>query len=222
MRILLIEDNEALADATQEYFRQIGHPLDWSVSVEMAERTLSWDDFDMLILDINLPGRSGYQLLQSLRQKRNTIPVLILTARAEIDDRVSALDLGADDYLVKPVDFRELAARCRALLRRERGAASNTMVCGNLVFNLATHQITVDNQPVELRLRELQLLELFLKNLDRVLTKEDIANKLYTFDEANTPNAIEQTLTRLRKKLSGSSLHIKTIRGLGYLGHIDD
>ncbi|MBU2966778.1 response regulator transcription factor [Amphritea sp. 2_MG-2023] len=222
MRILLIEDNEALADATQEYFRQIGHPLDWTVSVEMAERTLSWDDFDMLILDINLPGRSGYQLLQSLRQKGRTIPVLILTARAEIDDRVSALDLGADDYLVKPVDFRELAARCRALLRRERGAASNTMVCGNLIFNLATHQITVNNQAVELRLRERQLLELFLKNLDRVLTKEDIANKLYTFDEANTPNAIEQTLTRLRKKLSESSLHIKTIRGLGYLGHIDD
>ncbi|RTE67298.1 DNA-binding response regulator [Amphritea opalescens] len=222
MRILLIEDNEALADATQEYFRQIGHPLDWTVSVELAERTLSWDDFDMLILDINLPGRSGYQLLQSLRQKGRTIPVLILTARAEIDDRVSALDLGADDYLVKPVDFRELAARCRALLRRERGAASNTMVCGNLIFNLATHQITVNNQAVELRLRERQLLELFLKNLDRVLTKEDIANKLYTFDEANTPNAIEQTLTRLRKKLAESSLHIKTIRGLGYLGHIDD
>ncbi|MBN1005227.1 response regulator transcription factor [Amphritea pacifica] len=222
MRILLIEDNEALADATQEYFRQIGHPLDWTVSVEMAERTLSWDDFDMLILDINLPGRSGYQLLQSLRQKGKTIPVLILTARAEIDDRVSALDLGADDYLVKPVDFRELAARCRALLRRERGAASNTMVCGNLVFDMARQEITVNDQPIELRLRELQLLELFLKNLDRVLTKEDIANKLYTFDEANTPNAIEQTLTRLRKKLSDSSLHIKTIRGLGYLGHIDD
>lgn len=222
MRILLIEDNEALADATQEYFRQTGHPLDWSPSVEFAERTLSWDDFDMLILDINLPGRSGYQLLQSLRQKRNTIPVLILTARAEIDDRVSALDLGADDYLVKPVDFRELAARCRALLRRERGAASNTMVCGNLIFDMAKQQITVKGDPIELRLRELQLLELFLKNLDRVLTKEDIANKLYTFDEANTPNAIEQTLTRLRKKLADSSLHIKTIRGLGYLGHIDD
>lgn len=222
MRILLIEDNEALADATQEYFRQIGHPLDWTISVEQAQRTLSWDDFDLLILDINLPGRSGYQLLQSLRQKGNTIPVLILTARAEIDDRVSALDLGADDYMVKPVDFRELAARCRALLRRERGEASNTIVCGNLTVNLATHQITVNNEPVELRLRERQLLELFLKNLDRVLTKEDIANRLYTFDEANTPNAIEQTLTRLRKKLTDSSLHIKTIRGLGYLGHIDD
>lgn len=222
MRILLIEDNEALADATQEYFRQIGHPLDWTTSVEHAQRTLSWDDFDLLILDINLPGKSGYQLLQSLRQKGNTIPVLILTARAEIDDRVSALDLGADDYMVKPVDFRELAARCRALLRRERGKASNAIVCGNLTVNLATHQITVNDELVELRLRELQLLELFLKNLDRVLTKEDIANRLYTFDEANTPNAIEQTLTRLRKKLVDSSLHIKTIRGLGYLGHIDD
>lgn len=105
MRILLIEDNETLADATQEYFRQIGHPLDWTISVEQAERTLSWDDFDLLILDINLPGRSGYQLLQSLRSKGKTIPVLILTARAEIDDRVSALDLGADDYMVNPSTF---------------------------------------------------------------------------------------------------------------------
>ncbi|MDO6783021.1 response regulator transcription factor [Neptunomonas phycophila] len=222
MRILLIEDNETLADATQEYFRQIGHPLDWTISVEQAERTLSWDDFDLLILDINLPGRSGYQLLQSLRSKGKTIPVLILTARAEIDDRVSALDLGADDYMVKPIDFRELAARCRALLRRERGEASNALICGNLVFDLATHQVTVNGELVELRLREVQLLELFLNNLDRVLTKEEIANRLYTFDEAHTPNAIEQTLTRLRKKLANSSLLIKTIRGLGYLGHIDD
>jgi two-component system response regulator TctD len=222
MRILLIEDNEALADATQEYFRQIGHPLDWTGSVEQAERTLNFNDFDLLILDINLPGRSGYQLLQSLRLAGNSIPVLILTARSQIDDRVSALDLGADDYMVKPIDFRELAARCRALLRRERGEASNSIVCGNLVFDRATHQVSINGSPIELRLREVQLLELFIKNLDRVLTKEEIANRLYTFDEAHTPNAIEQTLTRLRKKIDDSSLHIKTIRGLGYLGHVDD
>ncbi len=222
MRMLLIEDNVALADATREYFLNLGHPLDWAGSVEQAERSLSFDDFDLLILDINLPGRSGYQLLQSLRSQGNKIPVLILTARAEVDDRVSALDLGADDYLVKPFDFRELAARCRALLRRERGDASSETQYGNLVYNQSTQSACVNGQPVELRPRETQLLELFLKNLDRILTKDDIANRLYTFDQAYTPNAIEQTLTRLRKQLSDSSLIIKTIRGLGYLAHVND
>ncbi|NVK41146.1 MAG: response regulator transcription factor [Oceanospirillaceae bacterium] len=222
MRMLLIEDNQALADATREYFLNLGHPLDWAGSVEQAERSLSFDDFDLLILDINLPGRSGYQLLQSLRAAGKRIPVLVLTARAEIDDRVSALDLGADDYLVKPFDFRELAARCRALIRRERGDASNELQFGNLCFNLATQSASVDGRPIELRPREVQLLELFLKNLDRVLTKDDIANRLYTFDEAYTPNAIEQALTRLRRQLADSSLIIKTIRGLGYLAHVDD
>lgn len=222
MRMLLIEDNDTLADACREYFCNLGHPLDWAGSVEQAERNLSFDDFDLLILDINLPGRSGYQLLQSLRSQGKKIPVLVLTARAEVDDRVSALDLGADDYLVKPFDFRELAARCRALLRRERGDASNQIQCGNLTYDLAAQSAQINGQPIDLRPREIQLLELFLKNLDRVLTKDDIANRLYTFNEAYTPNAIEQALTRLRKQLADSTLIIKTIRGLGYLAHVND
>ena len=222
MRMLLIEDNDTLADACREYFCNLGHPLDWAGSVEQAERNLSFDDFDLLILDINLPGRSGYQLLQSLRSQGKRIPVLVLTARAEVDDRVSALDLGADDYLVKPFDFRELAARCRALLRRERGDASNQIQCGNLTYDLAAQSAQINGQPIDLRPREIQLLELFLKNLDRVLTKDDIANRLYTFNEAYTPNAIEQALTRLRKQLAASTLIIKTIRGLGYLAHVND
>nr|WP_245635129.1 response regulator transcription factor [Marinobacterium profundum] len=220
--MLLIEDNNTLADACREYFCNLGHPLDRAGSVEEAESTLSFGDFDLLILDINLPGRSGYQLLQSLRSQGSKIPVLVLTARAEVDDRVSALDLGADDYLVKPFDFRELAARCRALLRRERGDASNLMQYGNLTYDLAAQSMRINDQPIDLRPREIQLLELFLKNLDRVLTKDDIANRLYTFNEAYTPNAIEQALTRLRKQLAASTLIIKTIRGLGYLAHVND
>jgi two-component system, OmpR family, response regulator TctD len=222
MRMLLIEDNDTLADACREYFCNLGHPLDRAGSIEEAERNLSFDDFDLLILDINLPGRSGYQLLHSLRFQGSKIPVLVLTARAEVDDRVSALDLGADDYLVKPFDFRELAARCRALLRRERGDASNLMQYGNLSYDLAAQSVRINDQLIDLRPREIQLLELFLKNLDRVLTKDDIANRLYTFNEAYTPNAIEQALTRLRKQLAASTLIIKTIRGLGYLAHVND
>jgi len=220
--MLLIEDNESLAESVRVYFQNEGHPLDWVGSVEKAQSSLSFEEFDLLILDINLPGASGFQLLQSLRSKGNGIPVLVLTARTEIDDRVSALDFGADDYLAKPFDFRELSARCRALYRRERGKASNDIVCGNLVYDLARHTAVVEGTPLDLRHRERQLLELFLKNLDRVLTKDDISNRLYHFDEAYTPNAIEQTLTRLRKQLAGSSLIIKTIRGLGYLAHVDD
>ncbi|RRJ84201.1 response regulator transcription factor [Aestuariirhabdus litorea] len=222
MRILLVEDNEPLAEATQEYFRDQGHPLDWCGSAESAEGLLAHQGFDLLILDINLPGKSGFQLLQQLRSRGDSVPVLVLTARAEVDDRVSALDLGADDYLVKPFDFRELIARCRALLRRQQGVSSSELVCGNLVYNSATSSLRIGSEAVELRLRESQLLELFLGSLDRILTKEHIANQLYRFDEAYTPNAVEQTLTRLRKKLQGSVLHIKTVRGLGYLAHVDD
>ncbi|MEP7728806.1 response regulator transcription factor [Marinomonas primoryensis] len=222
MRMLLIEDNESLADSIRIYFRNLGHPIDWIDSVEKAETSLSFDDFDLLILDINLPGKSGFQLLQSLRNQGNRVPVLVLTARTEVDDRVSSLDFGADDYLAKPFDFRELAARCRALYRRGRGGASNEIRCGNLVYNLASHSAKISDITLDLRPRELQLLELFLKNIDRVLTKDDISNRLYRYDEAYTPNAIEQTLTRLRKQLDGSTLIIKTIRGLGYLAHVDD
>ncbi|AEF56523.1 response regulator transcription factor [Marinomonas posidonica] len=222
MRMLLIEDNQGLAESIQVYFRNLGEPIDWVNSVEQAENSLSFADFDLLILDINLPGKSGFQLLQSLRASGNRLSVLMLTARTEVDDRVSSLDFGADDYLAKPFDFRELAARCRALYRRERGEVSNEVQCGNLHYNLATHSAFVEGKLLDLRPRERQLLDLFLHNLDRVLTKDDISNRLYHYDEAYTPNAIEQTLTRLRKHLDGSSLIIKTIRGLGYLAHVDD
>ncbi|WP_432696044.1 response regulator transcription factor [Marinobacterium sp. YM272] len=222
MRLLLIEDNTELASAISEYFSHIGHPLDWCESAEAAERLLAHQGFDMLILDINLPGKSGFQLLKQLRNQGKEIPVLVLTARAEVDDRVSALDLGADDYMVKPFDFRELAARCRALLRRERGNASNLMVCGNLIYDAASASVTLNDERIDLRAREIQMLELLLNNLDHILTKEQIADRLYRFEEAYTPNAIEQVLTRLRKKLTDSSLKIKTIRGLGYLAHVDD
>lgn len=222
MRVLLTEDNQGLAQSIVQYFSEMGHAIDWVDSAEKAESILTHDAIEVLILDVNLPGKSGFELLTSLRSRKNSIPVLILTARAEVDDRVSALDLGADDYLVKPFDLRELAARCRALVRRERGKSDNEIHCGNLSFNSATKVVKVNQEIIELRPREVQMLELFLTHLDRMLTKDDIANRLYNFDEAYTPNAVEQTLTRLRKQLQGSTLIIKTVRGLGYLAHVHD
>ena len=222
MRVLLTEDNQGLAQSIVQYFSEMGHAIDWVDSAEKAESILTHDAIEVLILDVNLPGKSGFELLTSLRSRKNSIPVLILTARAEVDDRVSALNLGADDYLVKPFDLRELAARCRALVRRERGKSDNEIHCGNLSFNSATKVVKVNQEIIELRPREVQMLELFLTHLDRMLTKDDIANRLYNFDEAYTPNAVEQTLTRLRKQLQGSTLIIKTVRGLGYLAHVHD
>ncbi|MBM6549787.1 response regulator transcription factor [Marinomonas ostreistagni] len=222
MRVLLTEDNQELARSIKHYFKDNGHAIDWVDSAEKAATILHHDDFDVLILDVNLPGKSGFELLSTLRSNKNALPVLILTARADIDDRVSALDLGADDYLVKPFDLRELAARCRALVRRERGKSDNEILCGNLAFNSATKIVKVDGEVIDMRPREVQMLELFITHLDRMLTKDDIANRLYNFDEAYTPNAIEQTLTRLRKHLQGSSVLIKTVRGMGYLAHVDD
>ncbi|RDL45658.1 DNA-binding response regulator [Marinomonas piezotolerans] len=222
MRVLLTEDNEGLALSIVKYFTEMGHAIDWVDSAEKAESILSHDAVEVLILDVNLPGKSGFELLTSLRLKKSFLPVLILTARADIDDRVSALDLGADDYLIKPFDLRELSARCRALVRRERGKSDNEIQCGNLSFNSATKSVKINQKDIELRPREVQMLELFLTHLDRMLTKDDIANRLYNFGEAYTPNAVEQILTRLRKQIQGSSLIIKTVRGMGYLAHVDD
>ena len=222
MRILLVEDNNVLAGTIKEYFIHMGNPLDWADSVETFDRSYDIELYDLLILDINLPGRDGYYLLRKLREAEKKIPVLILTARIAVDDRISALDLGADDYLVKPFDLRELAARSRALIRRHRGEASDELHFGDMVFNRTTKSAFLHGEPLELGLREIQILELFLTNLDRILSKEQIANRIYSFDQAFTPNAIEQALTRLRKKLEGSSVVIKTVRGLGYLAHIND
>jgi two-component system response regulator TctD len=220
MRILLVEDNDELADAVVERLTAEGHAIDREENGEVANDLLRHKRFDLVLLDINLPGRNGYDILRSLRARQDSTPVLVLTARSEIDDRVIGLDAGADDYLIKPFDFRELSARCRVLARRRSGAASNVVRFGSFTFDRAAKRATVDGRDLELRAREVQLLEVFLGNLGRVLTKEDLADKIYTFEEAPSLNAIEQAVTRLRRKTRGSPLVVKTARGLGYIADI--
>ncbi|RCK30452.1 response regulator transcription factor [Thalassospira lucentensis] len=220
MRILLIEDNETLAETISDRLHTDGHAIDCESDGELANDLLRHKQFDLVLMDINLPGRSGFEILRSMRARGDTTPVLILTARSEIDDRLIGLDGGADDYIVKPVDLRELAARCRVLIRRRTGAASNEFRAGNFVFDRAAKTAKIDGRDVELRNREVQLLEIFIGNLQRVLTKEDLADKVYSFDEAPSMNAVEQMVTRLRKKLTGGPIILKTIRGLGYIAHI--
>ncbi|MBO0662135.1 response regulator transcription factor [Jiella sp. MQZ9-1] len=222
MRILLVEDSGDLSEAILERFRGEGHAIDLETDGAEAEALLRHASFDVVILDINLPSMNGYEVLRAMRARGDRTPVLVLTARSEIDDRIVGLDVGADDYMIKPFDFRELSARCRALVRRRTGEASNVFVHGAFEFDRGARRALLGGVDLELRQRELQVLELFLGQLGRVLTKDEVVDRIYTFDEAPSLNAIEQTMTRLRKKLEGSPVQIRTIRGLGYIASIND
>lgn len=222
MRILLVEDNNDLAETIIDRLRTEGHVIDHEADGEVANDLLRHAVFDLVILDVNLPSRSGFEILRSLRTRQDQTPVLILTARSQIDDRVIGLDAGADDFMVKPFDFRELSARCRVLARRQAGLASNIFEADSLVFDRRAKRALVDGKDLQLRAREVQLLEIFITALGQVIGKEELANKLYQFDETPTLNAVEQTVTRLRRKLENSPMRIKTMRGLGYLAYLED
>jgi two-component system response regulator TctD len=159
----------------------------------------------------------SYLILQNLRKKHASTPVIILTARDEIKDRIELLDLGADDYMTKPVDFGELEARCRALLRRSQGQAQNTIEYGNVCLDLQACAVTVNDKVIELKQREFRLLEVFISHTGRVLSKEALIEHIYNFNENPNASVIEIYVARLRKSLQGSDVHIRTIRGLGYL-----
>ncbi|MEZ5450485.1 MAG: response regulator transcription factor [Thiolinea sp.] len=224
MRILLVEDTPDLAEAVVERLGQDGHAVDWLGDGEQALQVLSYQDYSLVILDLGLPRRDGLSVLRWLRTQRKAVPVLILTARSGVDERVNALDLGADDYLVKPVDLRELSARCRALLRRSHGEASSLVVYGQLRFDRAAARLYVADREIDLPRRELCILDLLLSQQGRALSKSRIADQLCSFDDADelpSDNAIELYIGRLRKKLSGSGVNIKTLRGIGYLLHVD-
>ncbi len=222
MRILVVEDAVDLAEAIIRRFQRAGHALDHAITGESAEEFLRHERYDLMILDINLPGKDGFSVLKELRKEKNTTPVLVLTARSEIDDRVSALDVGADDYLVKPFDFRELEARARALLRRKQGYSSSVTVHGNTVFDRSKGLVSVDERTIILPNREFRVLEIFLGNIDRIVTKDEIVEQLYGFDNSPGPNAIELYVGRLRKKLEGSSVSIRTVRGMGYVAELEN
>ena len=222
MRMLLVEDNDDLAETILDRLRAEGHSVDREADGNEANDLLRHACFDIVLLDLNLPGRSGYDVLRSLRARGDTTPVLILTARSQVDDRVIGLDSGADDYLVKPFDFRELSARCRVIARRRSGAASNVFSAGSLMFDRAAKRATIAGVDAQLRAREIQLLEILIDNLGRMLTKEEVADKLYTFEETPSLNAVEQLVTRLRRKIEGTALAIKTARGLGYMAYVTD
>lgn len=222
MRILVIEDDEDLADALVRRLRRLGHAVDCQRDGLNADGVLQYETFDLVILDIGLPRMSGFEILHRLRDRGSKTPVLALTARIDIEDRVHALDTGADDYLAKPFDFRELEARCRALLRRPSVQAAGVLRFGELVIDSAARHVSLAGQRIELPKREYSLLEILLAGMNRAVSKAEIANKLFAFDDDAAPNAIEVYIARLRKKLEGSPLRIETQRGTGYLLSVVD
>ncbi|MCC4620723.1 response regulator transcription factor [Xanthomonas cassavae CFBP 4642] len=216
MRLLLVEDNADLADAIVRRMRRSGHAVDWQADGVAAASVLRYQSFDLVVLDIGLPKLDGLRVLAGMRERGDTTPVLMLTARDGIEDRVQALDVGADDYLGKPFDFREFEARCRVLLRRNRGQASEVVQIGRFVFDNAAHTVTLDGAPIELPNREYRLLEILIGRLGQVVGKDEIGNGLFGFDDDAGPNAIELYVGRLRRKLASAPLRIVTVRGTGY------
>jgi DNA-binding response OmpR family regulator len=222
MRILLIEDTEDVAWPIKAKLEREGHAVDCAATAAAARDCLIVENFDLIILDINLPDGSGLDILREYREGGGSAPVLSLTARSQVEDRVQALDLGADDYLVKPFDLRELSARVRALLRRGGGEPAGVFEFGSLRYEPAKRRLTVAGEEIKLTPREMSLLEIFLMDIDKALSKEKIHAKLYSFDEECSLNAVELYVARLRRKLAGSGLSIQTLWGVGYKVALDD
>lgn len=216
MRFLVVEDDPDLGDAILRRLRREGYGVDLESDGAAADEILRYQSYDAVLLDIGLPGLNGFEILRALRKRSNRTPVMMLTARSKVEDRVSALDVGADDYLAKPFDFREFDARCRALLRRSQGLASNVTTLGRLEIDRSSKIVRVDGEHLNLPSREYRLLEILMGNPDRVLSKEQIADQLFDFDNCASTNAIELYIGRLRRKL-GDAICIRTLRGFGYV-----
>ena len=215
MRVLLVEDDPMIGKSVQQGLRQDGCAVDWVRDAHAGELALATAPYELLLLDLGLPGASGLDLLARLRRAGNRVPVLVITARDSVADRIKGLDTGADDYLVKPFDLDELSARMRAVLRRHAGRATPLLVAGDLQLDPATHELTQNGQPVLLSAREFALLEDFLRHKNHIRTRAQLEEQLYAWGEAVGSNALEVHIHHLRKKL-GAEL-IRTVRGVGYL-----
>lgn len=215
MRILVAEDDAALAEGLRHSLRQAGHAVDFVTTGEAADSALASNQFDLLILDLGLPKMGGLEVLRRLRARQSRLPVLILTAKDGVDDRVRGLDLGADDYLAKPFVLAELGARVRALARRGQSDAP-VLSFGSLSYDTVGMVASIEGEVVELSARELALLKILLERAGRMVSKEHLVDHVCEWGEEVSTNAIEVYIHRLRKKLERGGVKIVTIRGLGY------
>jgi two-component system OmpR family response regulator/two-component system response regulator QseB len=215
MRILVVEDDSLLGDALQTGLRQRGFDADWVKDGVAAELALRTGAFVAVVLDLGLPRLDGVELLRRERARGSKVPVLVLTARDAVEDRVRGFDTGADDYVIKPVDLDELAARLRALVRRSRGEAAPVLEIGELRLDPAARTVAYRGNPVELKAKEFNLLQELLLNAGRVLSREQIEERLYAWGEEVGSNAVEVHIHHLRRKLAPGL--IRTVRGVGYM-----
>jgi len=214
MRILLAEDDTMLGDGLRAGLRQLGFQVDWVRDGQAAEREITNGDYQAAVLDLGLPLKDGLDVLQALRSKKNNTPVLVLTARDAVPDRIKGLDLGADDYVLKPVDLCELGARLRSLVRRSHGQTQDLLTCGDLQLNPSARQVALGGQWVTLSTREFDLLHVLMLAVGRVLSREQLEQQLYSWGYEVESNAVEVHIHHLRKKLRPEL--IQTVRGVGY------
>ena len=216
MRILLVEDDALLADGLARSLRQSGYIVEVAGDGKTADRWLETETFDLAILDLGLPELDGSAVLQRLRQRKQATPILILSARMALEERVRLLDLGADDYLVKPVALVELEARVRALIRRGQATPEPFINLGRLRLDTVGKRAWLEGNALDLTAREWAALEFLASRVNRIVNKEQIMQTLYSWDEEITPNAVEKFISRLRSKLEPAGITIRTVRGLGY------
>ncbi len=217
MRLLLVEDDPALANSTKRALESQGWAVDWTTRGEPVPQSLRQDPYDLVILDIGLAGIDGFETLRRVRAQGSSTPVLILTARDAVEDRVRGLEGGADDYLVKPFALAELVARVRVLTRRVQARSGDALGLGSLRMDLAARRVFIGERPLEVSAREWSVLEFLLSRVGKVVAKEQILQSIANWDESLSENAIEVYVSRLRAKIEPAGLRIRTVRGFGYL-----
>jgi DNA-binding response OmpR family regulator len=216
MRILIAEDDPGLAEGIAAYLRPLGHAVETARTGADAESMLVNERFDLALVDVGLPRLNGFEVVRRMRARGETTPAIIITARDALDDRVHGLDLGADDYLATPFELAELAARIRAVVRRGQAARSPQLVHGPLVLDTESRRVSLAGEALELPPREWAVLEILLRRVGKVVSKEHILQSISTWDSELTLNAIEVYVSRLRAKLEPSGIFVRTIRGFGY------
>lgn len=217
MNVLLVEDNLDVGEAVEQRLRASGHLVTWNTHGRDVPRAIADYAFDAVILDLTLPAGDGISILRQIRRERRDLPVLVITAKAEIDDKVSLLDLGADDYMVKPFDMRELEARLRALVRRPSGHFASALHLGKLMLDPDGRNVSLDDRNIDLGRREFGLLEALIAQAGRVVTRERLMSRLSDLEDGGSENALDLLVSRLRRKIAGAGVEVVTVRGVGYL-----
>lgn len=220
MRLLLVEDDEILGDGLVAGLKMEGYAVDWLTNGKLADEALRTNTYELIVLDLNLPDMDGLSILRALRSRKNETPVMVLTARDTIPDRVRGLDSGADDFVIKPFELDEVCARLRALARRNEGRSVPTIEHKGIVLDPAAHQVTINNEKVDLSQKEFEILSFLMSNIGKVVSRARLEETLYSWDSDIESNTVEVHIHYLRKKLSPSL--IRTVRGVGYIIDSDD